>query len=116
VRVQVQGEHFAFDDRLGHRHQVAAGDIRRVVAVRCEAGAVDEAMLLIETPGHAVIPAGASCAGWADLCAALDRQLPDALPFSQWHTRLPTLAVGEPLDIWPRPAAGEQRLAGRASR
>jgi hypothetical protein len=101
VRVQVQGDDLLFDDRQGGHHRVAMADIRRVVAVRSEAYAGDEAVLLIEGPGHAVLPAAASCAGWPELCMALQRGLPGALPFEQWHTQLLAHPAGHPIDVWP---------------
>lgn len=113
VRVRVQGEDLVFDDRHGDSHCVAIGDIRRVVAVRCEAYAGDETTLLIEISGDAVIPVGSSCGGWQEMSEALERRLPGALPLERWHTCLLTAAVGEPIVVWPAPPAATHQAPAR---
>lgn len=112
VRVRLQGDRLAFEDRLGHRRELGLADIRRVVAVRAEAYAGDETLLLLQAPDDAVIPVAASCDGWNELRDALDR-LPGVVPSARWHARLLGAAVGEPLEVWPAPDAAAGTAAPR---
>lgn len=101
-RVGFEAEDLLLTHAGGSDRRLAWGGLEHAVAIRSQAYAVDEICVLLEFADCGVIEVPASCPGWMDLCAAIEK-LDGARPFGQWHAEVISAPVGRAVEVWSRP-------------